>query len=719
MNRYLKIQDNLFLVQEEITVKEAKEDSGPTNHIFIYDRSGSMSGLLKSLTEDLIQRCKQIPVGSTISIGWFSSENNFNFILKGFRISAENDYNILENAIRKNNTTIGLTCFSEILNETADNVINDLSVFSDRFALTFFTDGYPVVSNYNKEKQDIFKAIEKLEKVLTGSLLVGYGNYYNKELMSEMAEQLGGCLVHSSDLPSFGIAVDDFITSVKTADNKIEVLVSEKRGDIYFGINDSNVNIYTPREGIIKFAPTKKGKNYLYSIVSTEPSNAELVKLSDGEVGKNTKIEAFIKGVYAAAYILVQKTKIGNCLEVLNKLGDKAIVDVVANSFTNDEYGKAEKRIADCVKSANKRFLKGRDVNYLPAKDAFCVLDLIDLLCNDRDAYFYPRHEGFVYNKIGISSVPKDGYPEFIVDKDNKCSFSQIVWNKDKLNLSVLMKLNGVVKLKKDYKKFGFTFNMFPTFVWRNYTIVRDGFKNVKAIPVSFSEQTFDKLKTEGLINENEKYSDKVYVLDLANIPVMNASIAENNTSAKQLFELSWLSLNQKASLKVYKYLRDVLSPEKQVSEFDGWNEKQVQYLNDLCITEKGYSPPVDKIEPTDFYYTKEFKISIKKFSSLPKVTDVLTKMKNKKPLTASEELFTMPLARYNEIGKNQLEWLDKNIKELTKENRAVDSNIQRIKFAVVLGNQWFYEFDNRDECDMELNGVMFSIKLDTKKVEV
>jgi len=157
--------------------------------------------------------------------------------------------------------------------------------------------------------------------------------------------------------------------------------------------------------------------------------------------------------------------------------------------------------------------------------------------------------------------------------------------------------------------------------------------------------------------------------------------------------------------------LKNVLVPEKFANEFDGYNDVQVEYLNGLGITEKGFSPPTDKIEPTDFYYSKEFKINIKKFSSLPKVVDVLTKMKNKKPLTVSEELFVQPLSAYNGVEKNQIEWLDKQIKDLTKENREIDSKIQKIKFAVLLGNQWFDEFDSRENCEMELNGVSFSIK--------
>ncbi len=742
MIRSLKVNDKLLIVQEEITILEPStlKEKESTNFILIYDRSGSMYGLLPKLTEDLIDRIKLIPINNTITIGYFSGEGQYNFILKGFKITESKDYSILEKAIRANSTTIGLTCFSEILNETSETIIKDLSVFSNRFALTFFSDGYPVVSNYKKEIVSIEIAISKLNIQLTSSLLVGYGNYYNKELMTKMTEGLGGSLTHSSDLPTFNITLTNFITNSQDTENKIKIEVQDRVGNIYFSINGNNINVYQPKDGFILYTPIKgRGKNYLYTITSSDTDfvnkaasnndKLEYIKLTDANVGKDTKIEAFIKGLYAASYILTQRTKTDQAIEILSALGDAALIDIVNNAFTNDEYGNAEKRMEECVVSPKKRFLNGRNTNYSPKPDAFCLLDLIDLLCEDEQAYLYTQDPSFKYKRIGVASVTKEGYPEFTPDKNNKCRFSTLSWNESKLNLSVLMNIIGNVKLPKNYKKNGFTNNKFDTFVWRNYTIVKDGFLNTSCLPISMSESTFNKLVHENIVDDH-KYmyqKDVIYPLDLSKLPIINRSIADGKTSAKVLFSKIYEELKLKALLKVYKYFKSGFEQETSAYALTGLTDVQIEYLKELGITDKGFNPPCEEVTPTDYYYAKEFNIKMKKLSSLPKITDVLDKMTKGKNLTESDKLIQEGLVNYNSasLGKkewkdaNKLEWLNENIRQVQKNMIELRKEIQRTKFSIILAKHWFDEFDSRENCTLDVNGITFTVSLDTKKVEI
>jgi tol-pal system protein YbgF len=92
--RYIKINDTLFLTEQEVVKKGAKEVkvAKGLNHIFIYDRSGSMYGLLDTLISDLKTRLRTVPVGDTVTIGYFSSPGEFRFPLKGLKISGKGDY---------------------------------------------------------------------------------------------------------------------------------------------------------------------------------------------------------------------------------------------------------------------------------------------------------------------------------------------------------------------------------------------------------------------------------------------------------------------------------------------------------------------------------------------------------------------------------------------------------------------------------------------------
>lgn len=732
--RCLDIKQDLYLLQQEVELTSEQDDvssSGTTNHIWIYDRSGSMYSLLRRLTEDLINRAKQIPVGDTITLGWFSSEGQFNFILKGFKVAGDGDYALLEQAILNNSTTVGLTCFSEILTNTA-TIIRDLSIFSDRFALCFFTDGYPVVSNYQREIDSIFKAISAIQGSITGSLLIGYGNYYNKTLMTQMTEALGGTLTHSSDLSTFSVSLSEFIKNVQDVSGKIRIKIDTNPGDIVFGINGTDINIYSPdSEGYILFTPTKtkgKGKNYIYTLTNKKPAGViDLVKLTKASTGKNTKIESFIKGIYASAYTLVQKTRTDEALEVLGVLGDKALIDIVANAFTNEEYGTAERRIANAMKSPTKRFINGYDPNYLPKKDAFCVLDALDLLFEDNDAYLYPQHKSFEYKRIGIPSVPKKGFPTFEPERGVKCQFSNLVWNEKRLNLSVLVNIPGTIKLKRDYKKRSFVKNTFSTFVWRNYTLVKDGFLNINCLPVSMSRSSFEILKMEGVITNSETYiPGVVYKVNLNVLPVMNRAVADGRTSAKDLFTKVYKQFELKAEMKTLKFLRNSIEPEKfeKISgSFVGLSQAQIEYLAQLGATPKGFHPQVEKVEATDFYYAKEFSIKMKGLSGLPKIEDVQTKLNAQKKLTTSDQLIAASLNTFENVkslsNTKKLNWIDVRIGDVQKSLGDLRKDIQRTKFAIILGKKWFDEFDSRENNSMELNNITFNISLGEKKVEI
>jgi len=728
MNKYLKI-NNFYLTQAEIVDKKQVENSS-INHIWIYDRSYSMHQDLPVLTEDLINRAKQLPMGDTITIGWFSGEGQFNFILKGFKINNVTDYAILENAIRKNKSPIGCTCFSEILTAT-DQAVEDLSILNNRFALCFFTDGYPVVSNYSTEIDTIYKVLEKLESKIYASLFVGYGNYYNKDLMAKMAAKLGGSLTHSDNLQRFSITLADFIQSVPD-NNKVRISINANENDMIFSINKTGINVYAlQKDGSVNFILSKsRGKNYVYTLTTNKPGpEYKEVKLTAANV-KNGKQESILKGAYAAAYLCVQKGQADTALEILGTLGDKALIDVISNAFTNDEYGIAERRINEAVISAKKRFINGRDTKYLPKDDAFCLLNVIDLLLTDENVYFYPQNSAFQYKRIGPPSVIKNGYPTFEANSNVKCTLSDLTWSESRLNLSLRVKIPGTIKLKRNYKAKGFKNNRWNTWIWRNYAIVKDGFLNVKILPVSMSHDTWKKLKTEKLIDQDTWSETEVYPVHLDRVPVINRIIANGSTSAKNLCKKVYEAFEIKAGIKALKYLRDQKWPQEKISSdsFQELTNEQIEFLSEHGITNNGFNPPRETLETTDFYYVKEFKIKIAKLSSLPKVDDVIKKVEANKKLTPREKLISDAITAYKgtqkttliEPGSNEERaLLNQTIKDLQKRLVKISSDVQKTKFAIILGKKWFDEFNSRFENMLEINNVQYTIDLQRKKVEI
>jgi len=718
-SRSIQVTPNLYIVNYSVTTDARPAKKEPTNHIWIYDRSGSMYSLLPNLIEDLIKRAKEIPIGDTLTLGWFSSEGQRNFIIKGFRITDKKDHALLESALRQNNYTLGMTCFSEILTDT-DQVITDISFLSKQFALAFFTDGYPVVSDYQKEIAVIHSAINKISSRLTSALLIGYGNYYNKVLMSEMAAKVGGSLTHAANLSNFSVALNAFVgnsESTKKYPIKIEETVNDNT--LVFNLNGDNVNLYTAENNEVAVSCGEKKIN-LYVLTDQKPK-AKLISKLD---------ESFTKACYAAAYLLTQKTKSDVAIDVLGFIGDKRCIDSVTNAFTNAEYGRAEKSILEAASDRRNRFLDGKVTNYVPPVDAFCLLDLIDLLSEDKDAYFYPRHKDFNYNRIGKPAKPVGGYPEFVADPNTHSSFSDVVWNETKVNLSLRAILRGHIDLKSEGNKYGLM-EKYPTYQFRNYTFVKDGVLNVEKLPVSFSESVFSVLIQKGVIElENpidrllwEK--DKVYTLKLDAIPIVNRKIAQKNTSAMELCKKILEEHECKAIIKGLKWYKATYYPEKEVTSETAktFIEKQQAFLEGKGINTKtgAFEPEVTSEEPTDFYMAKEFTIKVKGLSSLPKVEDVITKLGAGKKLTVSDLLVTAGINLVSAKGKvfNVVmgDWLDTKIKEYQDKLKIVRKSIQETKFSVLLGKCWFKEFASREENKLTLGAYEFTIGLSEKKV--
>lgn len=720
--RYIRVSNDLFLVAQDVVKKNTKEVQVPRglNHIFIYDRSGSMYGVLDQLCEDLKERLRTVPSGDTVTLGWFSGEGDFNFVLKGFKITGQADYKTLDKVIDQNNTTRGCTCFSEILQDT-NTVVKDLSALNNNFALCFFTDGYPVVSNYSKEIAAIDKAIKAVAGKVTSSLMVGYGNYYNKELMSDMASKFGGSLIHSSDLKSFPTVLQSFMEKARENEDKVlvELHALPHADGAVFSLVGNQVNLYSVDQGAIAFSPTKGAVNTVFTLTSKAPR---------GMPDDNRNLtEEWTKALYAAAYIMVQKTKTDVALDILSVLGDKAIIDRVNNAFTNTEYGNVEANMLEAIGKPAARFIAGQVRNYLPKPDAFCVLDALELLTADPQAEFWPYNEAFEYKKIGVGSKVKDGYPKFEPDKNARVPLKDLVWNDTKLNLSVRARIPGTVDLPPKEARSFMLERTFKTFVWRNYTVIKDGFLNVDRLPVSMSKETYDKLLAEGVIDKEHSrhYAGRAYVLHLNRLPVINRKIADGKTSAKQLAKNVLAELELEGQLKGLNFLRNELEPKETRGLDMNLTPEQEAFLKEQGVSRNGFAPPVEKLEATDFYMAKEFEVKVKGFSSFPKADEVRTKLAAKKPLTPSAE----PVAEGLRLGtviemqatnsKQQLAGLDKLIASKKDNLKAVRSDIQRTKFSVLLAKKWFDEFTSREDNKLTVDGKEVTVSVREVKVEI
>ena len=731
-NKYVKISDGLYLLVQgverpvsKVTLTEVEvENDGPINHEWIFDRSGSMYDALPSLCDDLIEKVKQLPEGDAISIGWFSGRGQYRFVRKGAILGPVDKRKDIIDTINGLRHTVGSTMFSEILEDLID-VVAEVNPISSTHSIMFLTDGWPTEGNYQTEVNRVLAAITKIAGKVSSAMIVGYGNGYNKELLTQIASKFGGTLIHSSSIHEFKTNFQTFVVESKEFAGKTKV-VPEKGFDMdlggvftYAGRNIQMLSV-DEKSDEVEVPMPRRGVAAIYGLSTKKPGKT----FKEYKLDPDTETDIMTRAAYAAAYVLTQQMKADMALEIMGALGDKKIVDAISNAFVPDDYGKVESALRRACERKDARFVDGRKIGCVPDKNAFCVMDVIEMLQDDGEAMFYPYHPDFIYKRIGVPQKTVDGYPKFEAEKDAGCAINQLTWNGTMLNLSILARIPGTVKLTGDYKKHGFA-EVFPTFAWRNYTVIRDGSINASILPVSMGEESFKVLKANGLVS-GQWGEGHVYAMDLSGLPVINRAMVDSVSSAKPICDLLVEELKLEAKQKLLNYNLAELNPDQKTS--DTLTEAQQAYLETQGVTKSGFSPPKIKEASTDHYMAKEFDIKIAKFSSLPKIDVVLKKLAElatgKGKLTDSEKFMAGVITENlktvgKKTGKKLIDTLELTLTEVKSRLREVRSEVQRTKMAVILAKKWFTEFTSRDSAEIQHGGYSFTFSLKEKKIDL
>jgi hypothetical protein len=207
--------------------------------------------------------------------------------------------------------------------------------------------------------------------------------------------------------------------------------------------------------------------------------------------------------------------------------------------------------------------------------------------------------------------------------------------------------------------------------------------------------------------------------------------------SAKSLALQEWELVKLQGDKKVYDYYRKSLFPKTSKSFLElGLTQECVDWLKEIGITDfNGFAPKVVEEESTDFYLSVNLATKIKGLSSLPKVEDVVAKIKSGASLKLNEWVMADAIKKYltqldsdmyKSLGEEQQKGVLKTYLEtksgiLNKQRRKVLQEIAQIKFALILSKKWFTEFKTFDEnkLSLKLDGQDLEITFDLSEKEV
>lgn len=663
--------------------KEPIAHKPATNYVVCVDVSGSMFSVLRQLRESLKNKLSAIiEPADTLSIIWFSGKGEAGFVFEDYRITSPQSLEQAKKGIDRYLTAQCLTAFDRPI-ELACTKVNP--AMSNSFV--FLSDGW---SN-DCPKANVLKAAAGLS-IFDSTTFVEMGLYCDTKLLTELAELTGGVLTNANGFVNIELKIIKSLKSV--IEQRLPILAKSESVICFDGDSISICPVGV--EGI--------------AWVSSKALFVSDWKASD--------IFEKVMVAYAAAiqnnWELVE--------EMVFAVGDALLVETLGAAYSKVKIEEFKTSLLNALTGKNPIIPQdGLTIN----SNRFCVLDLLELLSNTEDCYFYPALLN--YQRIGVAKtnkvaeVTKAGLeaanflgieapiklPHFVATNPNiGVSLSKLNFNVERANVSILATTEGRVV---DLPENSFRVTEWETKIHRNYTIIKDGNTNISFLPVTIPLNVLQKIPLEAIVGTE----DNVTYIDLRKLPVVNRKriTALNSVDA---VKVAFGRLKVQAALKVLKYF------DKATTEVKGIDSELAEFLKENGITEQGYSPKTVINPSGDFYIAPSLKFKFTGASSLPSVEKVIEKqtkiaeavLNNAKKiptLNLAEELMVNALTVVGAVKAEDISQFRVNV---NKQKRDLDTQLALITNTLILSRKWF-----TDKQDFEDNVVEISPLISCKIV--
>ena len=225
MKKYVKLDENYFLVSQEVNSNATIEVVKSINHLIIVDVSGSMSYDLPEIRKNLKNKISNlVKENDTVSIIWFSGRNDAGILKEEVQVNSLKQLNDLNDAIDRFLKPIGLTAFAKPL-ELANDIIGRINKNNPNsvFSLIFMSDGY----NNDIGWDSVVGALKQISPKLSSSVIVEYGWYADSRRLTEMSGILGGEKISCSGFEEYDVVVSKSFGKTLSGGKKIVVEIND------------------------------------------------------------------------------------------------------------------------------------------------------------------------------------------------------------------------------------------------------------------------------------------------------------------------------------------------------------------------------------------------------------------------------------------------------------------------------------------------------------
>jgi len=715
-SRSYKLGNKLYLNEHSVGIESEVKPVLPDsiNHVFCCDVSGSMYDSLPKMRQQLKNRIDQIvSKDDTITIIAFSSPDVC-FVLKELvKVNSPKQLAELQKSIDRYLVPNGWTDFVPPI-ETTKRLISENP--DDIWNWIFLSDG-----GHNEGPfKDVVEALNGLENSLLNATVIEYGYYADSERLSQMASQLGGTKIMAEDFDSY---VPVFESAIKgtVAAPMIEVDMAEMMDNlkypqfIYINEKSKSVHVVEP----------KGGKVTIPAYVDT------LISISKKVIGENQKtgVQALETLYYALAYVMADQLKYDAVDSILSALGDTKFIDMYQDAFGKQKLFAFQSEVLKAT--FDKQYRGTIDPNYKSTASKYCIIDFFNDLTASK-GLIKVADPAFAYKRISAKAVDKVELTKEEVDKLKKSKtkkdvdkvldsaktrsvemtminkgypMSAFTWNEERANLSALMQID--VKLK--FPKNNVGLDELDSYVFRNYTIIKDGILNINSLPVILDQNTYDNLLNKYNIEVSDIKTledDKVEcTIDISKLPVVNRARVRASKMAK-MTKLALQLNDYKFELKYLGYLKKGLGTQTTTNkETQSFTQAQLDYFDSLGISMKnGYSPKKELDKDGDYYMATTLNSNFRGFSNIPTVESIDKKLKAGKKLTPAEDYLQKVMAfidtKYlnNKTGDNYLAAVNSAFSALSIKKNKVQSDLAQMKFAMIVSRKWFSDKESFDD---------------------
>ena len=675
-----------------------------THYVFTVDVSGSMYGSIDELRKDLKNKITTLLKPSdSFSLVYFSGKSQAGTVLERFTINGLTDLDAAKQMIDKYIRTVGLTAFAKPL-EIAGTLVDSKSVN----VMLFMTDGY----NNDCSKEEVMTALKNVAPKFEAIYFVEYGFYCDSAFIAKMAQLSGAQVLNAKGFVDLSDIFTKFVE--KDFNPKIEATV-DTTSDFVFGCDKGgNVITYQVENKVVRMSPDTS------AIVLPEEPN----------------ITTYNSGVIAASGYL----QMGNAKkvdEILLKLRDKFLLRKWENCYGKQALLEFRETLQKILTYQISSYSEGEGL--MSTGTAYSVMNLLSDLSDagaevivteyaaigrkmDTDAMTHDQlaHMATLKSKKEIDAYVESLQPlQFVKTSSEVVSLRNLVFNTSRANVSMQLRYEGYVVLPKN--KWGKP--QYDTWIYRNYTVIKDGILNMPTIVVKKTKEIEDLLNSYAVSYRMASYRSITNLLeiDLTSLPIVTRALVQA-VSAQELAKLAFLNERLKATQKVLNFYNKQANP-KTTDADPEFNE----FLKSYGITYNGFAPKGALAESTDVYMAPELDIKIKGLSSLPSVDAVVKAVETGKKLTLSESLMKSALDWYNSLVKlpNYEPLLKSSTETNLKAKRQADFHIASAVSAIILSKGWFIDKTGFDDnvvilpASDDTNGFEITVTFDYKDIEV